>query len=73
MDFNSRMIGDLLKQLFPALGKFIAHHFRRPFDRSHESGKLWLPEHGVADPHKFTKFSVPVFWHTSDFQNASSS
>jgi hypothetical protein len=61
------MIGDLLKQLFPALGRFIAYHLLWPFHRGHGSGKvLWLPEHGLADPLKFTKFSAPVFWHTSD-------
>lgn len=61
------MIGDLLKQLFPALGRFVAHHLLRPFQRGHESGKvLPLPEHGVSDPHEFPKFSEPVFWHTSD-------
>ena len=61
------MIGDLLKQLFPSLGRFIAYHLLRPFRRGHESGKVvWLPELGVADPLKFPKFSVPVFWHTSD-------
>jgi O-methyltransferase len=61
------MISDILKQLFPALGRFIAHHLQRPFHRGHESGKVvWLPEHGLADPLKFPKFSVPVFWHTSD-------
>jgi len=61
------MIGDILKQLFPALGRFIAYHLQRPFLRPHESGKsVWLPKQGVADPDKFPSFSVPVFWDTSD-------
>ena len=61
------MIGDLLKQLFPALGRFIAYHMLRPFQGGHESGKVaWLPEHGVADPDKPVNFSVPVFWGTFD-------
>jgi O-methyltransferase len=61
------MIGDLLKQLFPALGRFIAYHLLRPFDRAHKSGKLvWLPEHRVTHRDEPTNFSVPVFWDTSD-------
>lgn len=61
------MIGDLLKQLFPALGRFIAYHLLRPFHRDREAGKaVWLPEHGVADRNKLPNFSMPVFWDTSD-------
>jgi O-methyltransferase len=61
------MIGDALKQLFPALVKFIAHHLRRPFHRSHKSREVvWLPEHGVANPDKLPTLSSPVFWDTSD-------
>ena len=66
------MIGDLLKQLFPALGRFIAYHTLRPLHRIQKSGKVvWLPEHGVPDPVKVPNFSVPVFWGTSDPQRVS--
>ena len=56
------MIGELLKQLFPALGRFIAYHLLRPFHRGHESGKLvWLPDHGVTHPENLRNSRCPYF------------
>jgi len=70
------MIGDLLRQLAAALGKFIGYHLLRPFRRRRESlgehvrsgGAVWLPEKAVVDPHKLPVFSRPVFWGSSDPQ-----